>query len=422
MAGDAQTGVSIMRLTEGLDSGPVCLRASEPIRPEDDYGTLAARLEAIGGDLLVRALDERPPFEEQDESARPTRRRSSPRTACSTRTRPPEENERRVRALTPHIGARHAPRRRLVPRRPARARVGGGRSASSCSRCSRAGGRAMPYEDYLRGHGRSRPRRAHDCARRRPGAPARAYAVRPRARSTAGRTPTARCTARPATSTRATARSPSAWPSAPSSAAARTTGSSTRLTEPGTLDPDVRAALHLGLEQLLFIDGIADHAAISESVELAKPSPGHRMVNAVLRRVQREGVELPPDETPQGAAIRHAHPQWLVELWWEWLGRERTLALLAADNEPAELALRVNALAAPDARAARRDRRAVARARRSSSTAPSTRSHTPATPPARSRRSRAPRSASRRSSGRSPASACSTCARLRAARRRTSQR
>jgi 16S rRNA (cytosine967-C5)-methyltransferase len=110
------------------------------------------------------------------------------------------------------------------------------------------------------------------------------------------------------------------------------------------LEPGVRAALQLGLFQLLFLDGIAPHAAIGEAVELAKPSAGHRLVNAVLRRVQREGVQLPPDDTPAGAAIRHSHPQWLVELWWQWLGPEATRALLAADNEPAELALRVNAL------------------------------------------------------------------------------
>ena len=54
--------MSIMRLTAGLDSGPVCLQAREPIRPDDDYGTLAARLESLGAELLVRALDERPPF------------------------------------------------------------------------------------------------------------------------------------------------------------------------------------------------------------------------------------------------------------------------------------------------------------------------------------------------------------------------
>jgi 16S rRNA (cytosine967-C5)-methyltransferase len=64
----------------------------------------------------------------------------------------------------------------------------------------------------------------------------------------------------------------------------------------------------------------------------------------VLRRVQREGVELPSDATPAGAAIRHSHPLWIVELWWDWLGPQATRALLAANNEPAELALRVNAL------------------------------------------------------------------------------
>jgi 16S rRNA (cytosine967-C5)-methyltransferase len=110
------------------------------------------------------------------------------------------------------------------------------------------------------------------------------------------------------------------------------------------LDPAVRAALQLGLFQVMFLDGVAAHAAIGEAVELAKPSPGHRLVNAVLRRVQREGVELPSDATPEGASIRHSHPRWIVDLWWDWLGPDETRALLAADNEPAELALRVNAL------------------------------------------------------------------------------
>jgi 16S rRNA (cytosine967-C5)-methyltransferase len=110
------------------------------------------------------------------------------------------------------------------------------------------------------------------------------------------------------------------------------------------LEPRVRAALQLGLFQLMFLDGVAPHAAIGEAAELAKPSPGHRLVNAVLRRVQREGVELPSDATPAGAAIRHSHPLWIVELWWDWLGPQATRALLAANNEPAELALRVNAL------------------------------------------------------------------------------
>jgi 16S rRNA (cytosine967-C5)-methyltransferase len=113
------------------------------------------------------------------------------------------------------------------------------------------------------------------------------------------------------------------------------------------LDPPVRAALHVGLYELLF-SAAAEHAAVAEAVELAKPSPGHRLVNAVLRGVQRDGADLPADDTPEGAGIRHSHPGWLVRLWWDWLGAEETRALLAADNEPSELALRVNTLVSFD--------------------------------------------------------------------------
>ena len=71
MAGDERTGVCIMRLTAGLDSGPVCLTRAEPIAPDDTYGTLAERLQGIGGELLVQALDAGPDglqFAEQDEA------------------------------------------------------------------------------------------------------------------------------------------------------------------------------------------------------------------------------------------------------------------------------------------------------------------------------------------------------------------
>jgi methionyl-tRNA formyltransferase len=82
MAGDEQTGVAIMRLTAGWDSGPVCLVGSEPIAPGDTYGTLAPRLQALGADLLLRALDERPEFAEQP--AGPTARGTPARRRRST--------------------------------------------------------------------------------------------------------------------------------------------------------------------------------------------------------------------------------------------------------------------------------------------------------------------------------------------------
>jgi methionyl-tRNA formyltransferase len=106
MAGDAETGVSIMRVTEGLDSGAVCVQEAEPIGPDDDYGTLAARLERLGGDLLVRALDERPPFVEQDESRVTYAHKIEAADRALDPARPAVELERTVRALRPHIGAR----------------------------------------------------------------------------------------------------------------------------------------------------------------------------------------------------------------------------------------------------------------------------------------------------------------------------
>jgi len=111
------------------------------------------------------------------------------------------------------------------------------------------------------------------------------------------------------------------------------------------LDARTLAALRLGLYQLAFLDGLAPHAVVGESVELAKGSSGgHKLVNAVLRRATRELPALPADDTPAGAAIAHSYPPWLVELWWERFGPDETRALLRAGNEPGELALRANTL------------------------------------------------------------------------------
>ena len=118
------------------------------------------------------------------------------------------------------------------------------------------------------------------------------------------------------------------------------------------LDPPTLAALRLGLYQLVFLDGVAAHAAVAESVELAKGGRGggHKLVNAVLRRAARgELPALPPDDTPAGAAVAHSYPHWLVEQWWEQFGPGETRALLRAGNARGELALRVNTLRATPA-------------------------------------------------------------------------
>ena len=109
MAGDAETGVAIMRLTAGLDSGPVCLVEREPILPDDTFGTLSARLATLGGELLVRALDERPTFAEQsDDGVTYAEKITADDRALDPVGQPAEQLARTVRALTPHIGARLA--------------------------------------------------------------------------------------------------------------------------------------------------------------------------------------------------------------------------------------------------------------------------------------------------------------------------
>jgi 16S rRNA (cytosine967-C5)-methyltransferase len=125
------------------------------------------------------------------------------------------------------------------------------------------------------------------------------------------------------------------------------------------LEPHVLAALRLGLFQILFLGGVADHAAVYETVELAKSGRGggFRLVNAVLRRATREGAGLLAgldDDTPESAALRHSVPEWLVARWWDELGPQTTRELLARVNQPAESALRVNTLViVPEAAAAR---------------------------------------------------------------------
>ena len=115
------------------------------------------------------------------------------------------------------------------------------------------------------------------------------------------------------------------------------------------LEPAVLAALRLGVLQLAFLDRVPAHAAVTESVELAKRDSraGSGLVNAVLRRAAREAramVDALPDRTAAEAALRHSHPRWIAELWFEAFGAETARALMAAGNEPAEAAVRANAL------------------------------------------------------------------------------
>jgi methionyl-tRNA formyltransferase len=170
MSGDERTGVSIMQLTEGLDSGPVCAQAAEAIAPDDTYGSLSGRLQALGADLLVRVLDSSPPCAPQDDALATYAEKIAPGDRELDPSRPAAELERVVRALTPHIGAYavlsdgerlgvHAARvlgdDRLAP---GELSLDGPRPVLGCAdgalelvTVQPPGRRAMSGEDYLRG-------------------------------------------------------------------------------------------------------------------------------------------------------------------------------------------------------------------------------------------------------------------------------
>jgi methionyl-tRNA formyltransferase len=109
MAGDERTGVSILRVTAGLDSGPVVLQEDTEIGEREDYGALSARLAELAGELALRALDLREAgtleFTEQDESEVTYAQKISPDERRLDPARSATDLERTVRALNPHIGA-----------------------------------------------------------------------------------------------------------------------------------------------------------------------------------------------------------------------------------------------------------------------------------------------------------------------------
>jgi methionyl-tRNA formyltransferase len=109
LAGLARTGVTTIRMDEGMDTGPILLQMEEAIRPEDDFGSLGERLASLGGRILVSTLDqleegainERP----QDDAAATYAPKLKPEDRVIAWDRPAEEIVRLVRAMAPEPGA-----------------------------------------------------------------------------------------------------------------------------------------------------------------------------------------------------------------------------------------------------------------------------------------------------------------------------
>ena len=148
MAGDERTGVTIIRLVKELDAGPIAAQEAFAIAPEDDAGAVFARAAEVAHRLLLDVLaDPEPSFGEQEGEATYAAKIEREDRQLDLE-RPAQELVDRVRALSPHIGARAELHGRPVT--IWRARVAEDGSFEPVE-VQPDGGRRMPYDAWLRG-------------------------------------------------------------------------------------------------------------------------------------------------------------------------------------------------------------------------------------------------------------------------------
>jgi methionyl-tRNA formyltransferase len=174
MAGDERTGVTIMRLTEGLDSGPVALQEEIAVEPGEDFTSLSARLAELGGDLIVAALDQLEngvlEFTDQEDDGAIYAEKIDRAERRLDPARPAIELERVVRALAGQVGAylELEDGERLaveaataVDNGPAQGKIavegeelvlGTSEGGLRLDTVKPPGGRAMSAKEFLRGH------------------------------------------------------------------------------------------------------------------------------------------------------------------------------------------------------------------------------------------------------------------------------
>ena len=145
MAGDSETGVTIHETVKELDAGPVAAQRAFPIGPEDDAGAVFARAAEVAAALLDEVLPE-PSFTPQSGEATYAEKIGAADRELDW-SRPPEELLNRIRALSPHIGARGELRGRRVT--VWRARVEDGELVPI--EVQPEGGRRMEYQAWVRG-------------------------------------------------------------------------------------------------------------------------------------------------------------------------------------------------------------------------------------------------------------------------------
>ena len=146
MAGDEETGVTIIKLVPELDAGPIAAQRVLPVGPEDDFGTVSARAGELAAELLEKALPD-PQLRTQPSAGVTYAEKIRPNDRELDWSRPPQELLNRIRALSPHIGARAELHGRPVT--IWRARVEDGKLVPV--EVQPDGRRRMRYDEFLRG-------------------------------------------------------------------------------------------------------------------------------------------------------------------------------------------------------------------------------------------------------------------------------
>jgi methionyl-tRNA formyltransferase len=146
MAGDEETGVTIHRTTPELDAGPIAAQRAFPIAYDDDAGAVYARAAEVAAELLDEVLAE-PAFEPQPDEGATYAEKLTAADRELDWSRPPQELLNRIRALSPHVGARVE----LDGRRVTlwKARLEDGRLVPL--EVQPEGRRRMSYDEFLRG-------------------------------------------------------------------------------------------------------------------------------------------------------------------------------------------------------------------------------------------------------------------------------
>ena len=147
MAGDDRTGVTIHRTTKELDAGPIAAQEAFALAPDDDAGAVYARAAELAARLIDDVLPE-PRFTPQPEEDVTYAEKIGPEDRILDLDDPAEEVANRVRALSPHIGARAVVDGRPLVVWRARAAADG---SLELLEVQPEGGRRMPYDAYLRG-------------------------------------------------------------------------------------------------------------------------------------------------------------------------------------------------------------------------------------------------------------------------------